>query len=473
MTLWYRGFVCKIVFILHFKQMIKSIFKAYDIRGIVNSELTPQTIELIGKALGTYSISCGEKEFVIGRDGRLSGTWIRDSLIKGITSTGCFVVDIGMVPTPLVYFATKTTTAKSGVMITGSHNPPNYNGLKIVIAGKTLSGDAITNLYDIIQSDDFKVGSGLKTSANIEDEYLKKITDDIKIGKKLKIVVDCGNGVAGELAPKLYKNLDIEVIEMFCEIDGNFPNHHPDPSKPENLADLINKVKETNADMGFAFDGDGDRLGLIDNLGNVIWADRQMMLYAQDILSRKQNSKIIFDVKCSSNLPNHIKKCGGNPIMSRTGHSFIKAKIIEEQAELGGEMSGHIFFKERWFGFDDALYTGARLLEIISNQDNSVAEVFDNLPNSVNTPELNIHFENQGEQFVAMDKLSKNISFDGEISTIDGVRVDWDYGWGLVRPSNTTPCLVLRFEADNQANLDKIKNKFKTFLSSQDVDNNI
>jgi phosphomannomutase/phosphoglucomutase len=453
--------------------MIKSIFKAYDIRGIVDTELTPQTIELIGKALGTYSIACGEKEFVIGRDGRLSGDWIRDSLIKGITSTGCFVVDIGQVPTPLVYFATKTTTAKSGVMITGSHNPPQYNGLKIVIAGKTLSGDEITNLYDIIQVGKFATGSGLKTKANIEDNYIKTIVDDITIAKKLKVVVDCGNGVAGEIAPKLYNTLGVEVIPLFCEIDGTFPNHHPDPSKPENLADVIVKVQETGADMGFAFDGDGDRLGLIDNLGNVIWADRQMMLYAQDILTREKNAKIIFDVKCSANLPKHIKKCGGQAIMSRTGHSFIKAKISEENAALGGEMSGHIFFKERWFGFDDALYTGARLLEIVSQQQYTIADIFNALPNSINTPEINIHFPKQGQQFEAMEKLYTHINFDGNISTIDGIRVDWEYGWGLVRPSNTTPCLVLRFEANTDENLIKIKQQFKTLLSSQGIDNNI
>jgi phosphomannomutase/phosphoglucomutase len=453
--------------------MIKSIFKAYDIRGIVDTELTPQTIEFIGKALGTYSIACGEKEFVIGRDGRLSGDWIRDSLIKGITSTGCFVVDIGQVPTPLVYFATKTTTAKSGVMITGSHNPPQYNGLKIVIAGKTLSGDEITNLYDIIQVGKFATGSGLKTKANIEDNYIKTIVDDITIAKKLKVVVDCGNGVAGEIAPKLYNTLGVEVIPLFCEIDGTFPNHHPDPSKPENLADVIVKVQETGADMGFAFDGDGDRLGLIDNLGNVIWADRQMMLYAQDILTREKNAKIIFDVKCSANLPKHIKKCGGQAIMSRTGHSFIKAKISEENAALGGEMSGHIFFKERWFGFDDALYTGARLLEIVSQQQYTIADIFNALPNSINTPEINIHFPKQGQQFEAMEKLYTHINFGGNISTIDGIRVDWEYGWGLVRPSNTTPCLVLRFEANTDENLIKIKQQFKTLLSSQGIDNNI
>lgn len=452
--------------------MHKSIFKAYDIRGIVEKELTPQTIELIGKALGTYSISKNEKEFVVGRDGRLSGPWIRDSLIKGITSTGCFVVDIGMIPTPLTYFASQTTTAKSCVMITGSHNPPQYNGLKMVIAGTTLSGDEITGLYNIIQNNDFKVGSGLKTRADINDIYIETIKKDIKIGKKLKIVVDCGNGIAGNIAPQLYRELGIEVEELFCDIDGNFPNHHPDPSKLENLVDLINKVKKTGADMGFAFDGDGDRLGLIDNLGNVIWADRQMMLYSSDILSRKNGANIVFDVKCSVNLPKYIKKYGGNPIMSRTGHSFIKAEIIKQNAELGGEMSGHIFFKERWYGFDDALYTGARLLEIISNQNKSCSEIFADLPDSISTPELNIHFENQGEQFEAMDKLSQNIDFqDAKITTIDGIRVDYDNGWGLVRASNTTPCLVLRFEADDKQTLNKIKNNFSEWLKINQVDN--
>ena len=454
--------------------IIKSIFKAYDIRGIVDSELTPQIIELIGKALGTYSIECGENEFVVGRDGRLSGAWIRDSLIKGITSTGCFVVDIGINPTPVVYFAAKTTTAKSGVMITGSHNPPEYNGLKMVIAGKTLAGDEISNLYEIIKNAKFTIGKGLKTGADIKDSYLNAITDDVKISKKLKIVVDCGNGVAGELAPKLYRQMGAEVIELFCEIDGTFPNHHPDPSKPENLVDLIAKVKESGADMGFAFDGDGDRLGLIDNLGSIIWADRQMMLYAQDILTRDAGAKIIFDVKCSANLPKHIEKCGGKAIIGRTGHSFIKAQIIKEDAALGGEMSGHIFFKERWFGFDDALYTGSRLLEIISKQNKTVAEVFASLPDSINTPEININFDKQGAQFKAMELLNADIDFaDAKITTIDGVRVDYDYGWGLVRPSNTTPCLVLRFEADTADNLVKIQVQFKKWLDKNNITNKL
>jgi phosphomannomutase/phosphoglucomutase len=452
----------------------KAIFKAYDIRGIVDEDLTPETAELIGKALGTYSLECGEQEFVVGRDGRLSGPMLSDSLIKGITSTGCFVVDIGQVPTPLTYFATKTTTATSCVMITGSHNPPEYNGFKIVIAGQTLSGEKITNLYEMIQSGNFAKGSGLKTKADITDNYLSRITSDIKLKRQLKIVVDCGNGVAGGIAPKLYKQLGCEVDELYCEVDGTFPNHHPDPSKPQNLIDVIARVKEINADMGFAFDGDGDRLGLIDNLGNVIWADRQMMLYAADVLKRKAGAKIVFDVKCSANLPKYIQEFGGKPIMSKTGHSFIKARIIKEQAELGGEMSGHIFFKERWFGFDDALYTGARLLEIIAAQDKTVAEVFAALPDSVNTPELNIHFPEQGQQFEAMDKLLKNYNFnDGRVSTIDGLRVDYDYGFGLVRPSNTTPCLVLRFEADNNENLAKITNEFKIWLDNNNINNDL
>ncbi|MBE8189956.1 MAG: phosphomannomutase/phosphoglucomutase [Candidatus Thioglobus sp.] len=448
----------------------KSIFKAYDIRGIVGAELTAEIVKLIGLAIGTESIKCGERGVVIGRDGRLSGVEMLAALKSGLKQSGCHLVDIGMVPTPLVYFAAATTAATSAVMITGSHNPPEYNGFKIMIAGETLSGERIAALYQRILAADFSTGHGTTTQANIEQDYINRITSDIKLQRPLSVVLDCGNGVAGEIAPKLFAALGAKVSKLFCLIDGNFPNHHPDPSKPENLQDLIKKVLETGADMGFAFDGDGDRLGLIDNKGNIIWADRQMILYSRDILKRHKKAKIVFDVKCSALLPKDISKHGGEPIISRTGHSFIKAKIKQTGAALGGEMSGHIFFKERWFGFDDALYTGARLLEIMSKTDKTCAQIFENLPSSISTPEINITFKQPGQQFEAMEKLSKSVDFpNAKITTIDGVRVDYDNGWGLVRPSNTTPCLVLRFEADSQKTLEEIQAKFKTWLGQNHI----
>jgi len=448
----------------------QSIFKAYDIRGIVEQDLTPKTVKLIGLAIGSESIAKGERGIVVGRDGRLSGLGLMDALKDGLKSSGCHVVDIGIVPTPLVYYATYTKAATSGVMITGSHNPPEYNGFKIMIAGDTLSGDRIQELYQRIKNNDFNTGHGTSTKVDIEQDYIDRIKSDIKLDKSLNIVVDAGNGVAGNIAPKLFEQLGVNVAKLFCLVDGSFPNHHPDPSKPENLIDIIQEVKDTGADMGFAFDGDGDRLGLIDNKGNVIWADRQMILYSRDILERNKGAKIVFDVKCSSLLPKDISEHGGEPIMSRTGHSFIKAKLKETGAALGGEMSGHIFFKERWYGFDDALYTAARLLEIMSKTNKTCAKVFADLPDSINTPEINIHFDKQGQQFDAMDKLAENVSFEGaKITTIDGVRVDYPNGWGLVRPSNTTPCLVLRFEADDEQTLNKIREKFKTWLRNNNI----
>ena len=447
-----------------------SIFKAYDIRGIVDKELTPEVVRDIGQAIGSESIDKGERGVAVGRDGRLSGMMLMDSLKAGLIESGCHVIDVGMVPTPLVYFSTYTKGATSGVMITGSHNPPEYNGFKIMIAGETLSSNRIQDLYKRIINQDYSSGAGSSMSVNIDDDYITTVSNDIKLEKQLSIVVDCGNGVAGNIAPKLFEALGVKVSKLFCLVDGRFPNHHPDPSKLENLQDLIKEVLETGADMGFAFDGDGDRLGLIDNKGNVIWADRQMILYARDILGRNTGAKIVFDVKCSSLLPKDIAEHGGEPVMSRTGHSFIKAKLKETGAELGGEMSGHIFFKERWYGFDDALYTGARLLEILSKTDKTCAQVFAELPDSINTPEINIHFEKQGQQFEVMEKLTKTVDFPGaEITTIDGVRVDYNNGWGLVRPSNTTPCLVLRFEASNENLLKKIQKDFKNWLKLNQI----
>ena len=447
-----------------------SIFKAYDIRGIVETELTSDIVKLIGKAVGSESIAMGERGVVVGRDGRLSGPELSEALISGLIESGCHVVNIGMVPSPVVYFATYTKAASSGVMITGSHNPAEYNGLKIIIAGETLSAERIQTLYSRILENDFTNGHGTSTSINIDQDYIDTIKSDIQLEKELKVVIDCGNGVAGNIAPQLFETLGVKISKLFCLVDGRFPNHHPDPSKPENLEDLIQEVIETGADLGLAFDGDGDRLGLIDNKGRVVWADQQMMLYAKDVLSRNKGAKIIFDVKCTSLLPQVILEFGGEPIMSRTGHSFIKKKLKETGADLAGEMSGHIFFQERWYGFDDALYTAARLLEIVSNSDKSCSELFDELPVNLSTPEININFDKHGQQFDAMDVLSSNIDFPGaNINTIDGVRVDYEDCWGLVRPSNTTPCLVLRFEAKDNTALIEIQEKFKQWLQSCEI----
>ena len=448
----------------------RSIFKAYDIRGIVEKELTSEVVKLIGMAVGSESIAQGERGIVVGRDGRLTGPMLSESLISGLIESGCHVVDIGMVPTPLVYFATYTKGASSGVMVTGSHNPPEYNGLKIMIAGETLFADKIQKLYSRIIDQQFSYGAGSSTSINIDQDYIDTIKSDIALDRELNIVVDCGNGIAGNIAPKLFESLGAKVSKLFCFVDGRFPNHHPDPSNPENLKDLIKEVVETGADLGLAFDGDGDRLGLVDNNGNVIWADRQMILYARDVLSRKPGAKIIFDVKCSSLLPKDISEHGGEPIMSRTGHSFIKNKVKEIGAELGGEMSGHIVFNDRWYGFDDALYTAARLMEIISKTGKTCAEIFAEFPGGVSTPEINIHFDKQGQQYDAMEALSKSVDFPGsEINTLDGVRIDYENCWGLVRASNTTPCLVLRFEGNDKKALDSIKSQFKDWLEENNI----
>ena len=449
----------------------KSIFKAYDIRGIVNEDLTIETVVLIGKAIGSESIERGERGIVVGRDGRISGPDLMNALVEGIKSTGCHVVKIGMIPTPVLYYATYSKGASSGVMITGSHNPPNYNGFKMMIAGETLSGERILNLYERINNQNFHQGQGTSTTIDIQEDYLNRVTSDISIKRPLKIVVDCGNGVAGHLAPKLFEALGCEVVKLFCHIDGNFPNHHPDPSKLENLNDLIAEIKAEKADLGLAFDGDGDRLGVIDEKGNVIWADRQMILFSRDVIHRNPGAKIVFDVKCSSLLSKDISNQGGRPILSRTGHSFIKAKIKEESALLGGEMSGHIFFKERWYGFDDALYAGARLIEILSSRNESCSEIFSELPDSFNTPEINIHFDKQGDQFDAMEKLKNTANFnEGVLTTIDGIRLDYEDCWGLVRPSNTTPCLVLRFEAETEASLKRIIEEFREWLVRTGID---
>ena len=441
-----------------------SIFRAYDIRGVVDQSLTINTVRLIGRAIGSEALQRGRDTIVVGRDGRLSGPALSEALISGITSTGCDVKNIGVVPTPVLYFSTYYLDTQSGVVVTGSHNPPDYNGLKIVIDGETLSGESIQSLRERIEAGNFISGEGSVEEVNIVPDYIERIRGDVTVARPLKVVVDCGNGVAGGVIPPLLKGLGCEVVELFCEVDGNFPNHHPDPSKEENMQDLIAAVGANQADIGLAFDGDGDRLGVVTADGRIIWPDRVLMLYVIDILARNPGGQIIYDVKCTRHLDAIIRKHGGEPLMWKTGHSFIKAKIRETGALLAGEMSGHIFIKERWYGFDDALYAAARLLEILAKDERSSTEVFAALPDSVNTPEINVAMR-EGEPPVFINQLLENAHFEGAtVSTIDGLRADFEDGWGLVRASNTTPVLVLRFEADNDEALARIMGDFRRVM---------
>ncbi len=453
-------------------QISEKIFRAYDIRGVVGKELTADTVKAIGKAIGSEATVAGQQGVVVGRDGRTHSPELAEALIAGLTASGQDVIDIGMVPTPVTYFATHTLEAKSGVMLTGSHNGPEYNGLKIVIGGETLSGDAVQNLLRRVRENDFSAGQGQVQTVEIIADYLRRISEDIPValGNSFKIVVDAGNGVAGAVAPQLYRAMGHDVIEMYCDVDGNFPNHHPDPSQPENLTELIQKVKDEQADIGFAFDGDGDRLGVVDGDGNIIWPDRQLMLLAKDVLSRNQGAAIIYDVKCSRYLKAMIESSGGKALMWKTGHSLIKAKMKEVDAPLAGEMSGHIFFKERWYGFDDALYTGARLLEVLLAEKSIPTDVFATIPEGVSTPELRIKLD-ESEHGSVMSALLQAANFeDAEIHDVDGLRADFPDGWGLVRPSNTSPYLVARFEAENQAGLEKIQGRFRESLLAVKAD---
>ncbi len=446
----------------------KEIFRAYDIRGIVDQTLTPHVVQEIGRALGTMVLNTGEDSIVVARDGRLSSLGLQNALCSGILSTGCHVIDIGMVPTPVLYFATYFLKIPSGVMITGSHNPPDYNGLKIIIGGKALYGDGILALYSLVKTGVFRCGKGQNVVKEVIEPYVDTIRKDVQLPRSLKIVVDCGNGVTGRIAPLLYESLGCEVIPLFCEVDGRFPNHHPDPGQPKNLNDLIQIVCRYRADIGLAFDGDGDRLGVVDNEGKIIWPDRQLILFAKEVLSFHSSATIIFDVKCTRHVANMVTEFGGQPLMWKTGHSLIKAKMQETGALLAGEMSGHLFFKDRWFGFDDGLYAGARLLEIISKEsfNKTAAEVFATLPDSVSTPELHINVTEQGK-FESVEKLISLAQFeDAKVSTIDGLRVDFKDGFGLVRPSNTGPNLILRFEGDNSAVLLRIQAEFRNLLHS-------
>jgi phosphomannomutase/phosphoglucomutase len=447
----------------------EEIFRAYDIRGIVSNALTPDAVQQIGQAFATEALKRKQKTVVIGRDGRLSSPELAQRLAAGLQAGGCDVVDIGMVPTPVLYFATHKLKTGTGIMVTGSHNPPDYNGLKMLIDGSTLYGDGIKSLYHCISENRLNTGEGAYTEKNLLPDYIDTIVNDIKLEKPLNIAVDCGNGVAGVLATELFTRLGCKVTELFCDVDGKFPNHHPDPSKPENLLDLKNAIKEHSLDLGLAFDGDGDRVGILDDKQNILWADRQMMLYAADVLKRKPGAQIIFDIKSTSNLASYIENLGGEPLMWKTGHSFIKAKMKETGAELAGEMSGHIFFKERWFGFDDGLYGAARMLEIISQHDEPASAIFEKLPDAFNTPELQINFDHEGEHYRFMEKFIEQAKFENaDIITIDGLRVNYAEGWGLIRPSNTTPSLVLRFEANDENTLKEIQDIFRKQILAVD-----
>ena len=444
-----------------------NIFRAYDIRGVVTTDLRPDIVFLIGRALATLYPTC--QQVVVGRDGRLSSQDLADQLIAGLRAGGTDVIDVGEVPTPVLYYATHALKTGSGLMVTGSHNPPEYNGIKMVMAEKTLFGDLIQEIFNCIQTNDFCTGSGALEKIDVLDDYVSVIIRDITLQRPLKIAIDCGNGVAGPAALTLFAQLGCEVTPLYCDVDGTFPNHHPNPSELDNLKDLINSVCEKQLDLGLAFDGDGDRVGIVDETGEVLYADRQMMLYAEDVLSRNPGAEVIFDVKSSRNLARHIEQAGGKVTMWKTGHSFIKNKMKETGALLAGEMSGHIFFKERWFGFDDGLYSAARMLEILTTQGLTASQRFALLPNDVSTPEITLKLDEDGAQHRFVEKFVAEATFEGaQLTTIDGVRADFDYGWGLVRASNTTPAIVIRFEAVNSDKLAQLQRDFKKQLLATD-----
>ncbi len=438
-------------------QVTPSIFKAYDIRGVTPTALNEDVAEALGLAFGTQAMKLGEKSVAVGRDGRLSGPALSAALIRGLVAAGVDVIDIGLATTPMLYFAA-ATLCTSGIQVTGSHNPRDYNGFKMVLAGRAIYGDDIQSLRKTMEAETHTRAEGGRVRLiNVQAAYQARIVGDIKLSRPMKIVVDCGNGVAGASAPAIFRALGCEVVELFSEVDGNFPNHHPDPSKPENLQDVMRALRETDAELGLAFDGDGDRLGIVTKDGSNIYPDRQMILFSQDVLSRVPGGDIVFDVKCSQRLAPAIEAAGGVAHIYKTGHSLIKARMKELNSPLGGEMSGHIFFKERWYGFDDGTYAGARLLEIVSRSPNA-SDVLNALPTSFSTPELNVACA-EGEPHAVVEKLIAMAKFDApaKVSTIDGVRVDWPDGFGLIRASNTTPVLVLRFEGQTTEALHRIE----------------
>jgi phosphomannomutase/phosphoglucomutase len=444
----------------------KEIFKAYDIRGIVGKTLTAEIVEAIGHAIGSEAAARKQHTIAIGRDGRLSGPELIAALARGIQKSGINVIDVGCVPTPMVYFAAYQLQTNCAVMLTGSHNPPDYNGLKMVLDGETLSGDTIQSLRTRIEQNNLTHGNGSYAQQDIRAAYMARIVSDIKLARPMRVTVDCGNGVAGAYVADLYRQLGCTVTEMFCEVDGHFPNHHPDPSDPKNLVDLVNALRDNDSELGLAFDGDGDRLGVVTKDGKIIFPDRQLMLFAADVLGRNPGAEIIFDIKSTRNLFAWIKSHGGKPTLWKTGHSLVKAKMRETGALLAGEMSGHVFFKERWYGFDDGLYTGARLLEILSKVANP-SDTLNALPDAFCTPELHIHTA-EGENHALLEQLQRTAKFNGakEIITLDGLRVEYADGFGLARPSNTTPVIVLRFEADTEEGLQRIQHDFRAIFKA-------
>ncbi len=448
-------------------QTAASIFKAYDIRGIVGQTIDEAFAEHLGRAFGTEALAAGERAVAVGRDGRLSGPGLSAALVRGLASTGLTVFELGAVTTPMLYYFAATREklgCSSGIQITGSHNPKDYNGFKMVLAGRAIYGEDIQRLRQRILLEEYATGIGSVVPHDLLEEYAARIVSDARLARPLKIVVDSGNGIPGASAPGILRDLGCEVVELFSEVDGDFPNHHPDPSKPENLVDLIAAVKAHGADLGLAFDGDGDRLGVVTRHGNTIYPDRQLMLFASDVLSRQPGATIIFDVKCSQRLAPWIREAGGVPLMWRTGHSLIKAKMKEIGSAMAGEMSGHIFFGERWYGFDDATYTAARLLEIVSKVDDPSA-LLEALPTSHSTPELNVACA-EGEPPLVVERLKATAQFSEphELTTIDGLRADFADGFGLVRSSNTTPVLVLRFEGHTPEALHRIESQFMAAL---------
>jgi len=446
------------------------IFRAYDVRGVVGKTLDIGVAELLGQAVGTVMHEQGASDIIVGRDGRLSGPDMVAGLVEGLRKAGRNVIDIGMVPTPVVYFGTYELRTGCGIAVTGSHNPPDYNGFKIMVGGTTLSGDAITDLYTHISEGRLHVAEtrGTLSQRDISDDYLARIASDVQLDRRIKVVVDAGNGVAGELGPKVLRAIGAEVVPLYCEIDGTFPNHHPDPSEPHNLEDLIKAVSREGAELGIAFDGDGDRLGVVTPSGANIFPDRLLMLFAADVLERNPGAVIVYDVKCSGKLPGHILRHGGSPLMWKTGHSLIKSKMREVEAELAGEMSGHFFFAERWYGFDDGIYSAARLLEIVAAASESPGELLEALPEGVSTPEIKVDAPG-GDPHAFVERFRAAAAFEGaRTSTIDGLRVDWPDGWGLVRASNTTPVLVMRFDADSQDALSRIQARFREQLLALD-----
>jgi len=442
----------------------QNIFRANDIRGIAYDDLTPEVVQSLGRALGSEAIDRNIQEFIVGRDARLSSPEIYDWLSSGIISTGCNVIDIGIVTSPMFYHSTYELNSSSGVVITGSHNPGNYNGFKIVFNNHSTSSEEILNLRQRILEENFIGGKGITKKEDIKETYIKSILESIKLNKNLNISIDCGNGAAGVVAKDVYERLGCNVIELYGEPDGSFPNHHPDPSKLENMEDLIKSVKENKCSVGLAFDGDADRLGVISPIGEMIFPDRQMIMFSRQVIQSSPNAKIVFDVKCSKLLSDEIEKLKGKPLICKTGHTFIKQKIRETDALLGGEMSGHIFFNDRWPGFDDGIYAGARMLEIIANSEQD--DPFATVPNMLSTPEINIPAPDE-EKFQIVKAFIENSNFsDAKIVSIDGIRVEFEKGWGLLRPSNTSPCLVLRFEAETNDDLNKIKEIFYLGLKS-------